>query len=211
MAADDHRIALQRFLRLFHRGAKHIGMHQPDSRRSVAYPWPFTQMVNLHVVAHGLDIQQVGDLERHGFVGRASERELLRAGLFIWLLHFFRRCMLRLLHLLQFLIQQPCLFQFHCQILVSELESPIESDGEGEEGDDGQRLQIVAQREPIALHQTAHHKVAIQTDKQGYQRRVDELEAQIAVDDIADATFVGAGHADNISQNDLCDETTEQA
>ena len=44
MAADNHRVALQRLLQLFHRGAKHIGMHL-----SVA------QMAYLDVVAHGLN------------------------------------------------------------------------------------------------------------------------------------------------------------
>ena len=79
--------------------------------------------------------------------------------------------------------------------LASELEAPVESDGEREEGNDGQRLKIVAQRQPIALYLMAHHEVTIQTDKQGYQRRIDELEAQIAADDIVDAAVVGARHA----------------
>ena len=63
----------------------------------------------------------------------------------------------------------------------------------------------------MAIHQTAHHKVTIQTDKQGDQRCIDELEAQIATDDIVDAAFVGARHAYDVSQNDLCDKTAGQA
>ena len=53
--------------------------------------------------------------------------------------------------------------------------------------------------------------MAIETDEQRHQRRIDTLEAEIATDDIADATIVGAGHADNIFQNDFRQETTEQA
>ena len=45
MAADDHRIILQRFLRLLHSGAKHIGLHL-----SIA------QMAHFHVVANSLNI-----------------------------------------------------------------------------------------------------------------------------------------------------------
>jgi hypothetical protein len=35
------------------------------------------------------------------------------------------------------------------------------------------------------------------------------LETEISVDDIADTTVVGAGHADDISQNDFRQKTTE--
>ena len=42
--------------------------------------------------------------------------------------------------------------------------APIESDSEGEEGNDCQRLKIVAWRELITLYKTTHRKVAIQTD-----------------------------------------------
>ena len=45
MAADNHRIALQRFLHLLHGGAKHVGMHLIVA-----------QMTDLDVVAHGLYI-----------------------------------------------------------------------------------------------------------------------------------------------------------
>ena len=45
MAADNHRIILQRILHLFHRGAKHIGTYVLVA-----------QMTHLHVVAHGLNI-----------------------------------------------------------------------------------------------------------------------------------------------------------
>jgi hypothetical protein len=44
MAADDHRITLQRFLHLFHSGAKHVGTHL-----SVA------QMADFNIVANGLN------------------------------------------------------------------------------------------------------------------------------------------------------------
>jgi hypothetical protein len=37
------------------------------------------------------------------------------------------------------------------------------------------------------------------------------LETEITTDDIADTTIVGAWHADNVSQNNFCQETTEQA
>jgi hypothetical protein len=37
------------------------------------------------------------------------------------------------------------------------------------------------------------------------------LETEIAADDIADATIVRARHADNVSQNDFRQETTQQA
>ena len=53
--------------------------------------------------------------------------------------------------------------------------------------------------------------MAIQTDKQGDQRRIDQLETQIAAEDIVDAAFVGARHAYDVSQYDLCDETAGQA
>jgi hypothetical protein len=58
---------------------------------------------------------------------------------------------MRLLYLLQLFVQQSGLFQFHCQIFASELEAPIESDGEGEEGNDCQRLQIIAQRQLVTF------------------------------------------------------------
>ena len=45
MAADDHRIVLQRFLHLFHRGAEHIGTHLS-----------VVQIADLHIVANGLYI-----------------------------------------------------------------------------------------------------------------------------------------------------------
>ena len=57
----------------------------------------------------------------------------------------------------------------------------------------------------------AHYKVTIETDEQRHQRCVDALEAEITADDIADATVVGAGHVDNVSQNYFRQETTEQA
>ena len=46
MAADNHRIVLQRFLHLFHRGTKHIGMHLIVA-----------QMAHFDVVAHSLNKQ----------------------------------------------------------------------------------------------------------------------------------------------------------
>ena len=64
MTSDYHRIVLQGFLHLLHRGTKHVGMHL-----TVA------QMVDLDVVAHGLNKQQVGYLERHRFVGGATKKE----------------------------------------------------------------------------------------------------------------------------------------
>ena len=45
MAADDHRIALQRFLHLLHRGAKHVGMHLS-----------VVQVADFDIVANGLYI-----------------------------------------------------------------------------------------------------------------------------------------------------------
>ena len=53
--------------------------------------------------------------------------------------------------------------------------------------------------------------MAVETDEQRHQRCVDALEAQIAADDIVDASLVGAGHADNVSQNEFRQETAEQA
>ena len=53
--------------------------------------------------------------------------------------------------------------------------------------------------------------MAIETDEQRHQRRIDTLEAEIAAYDVADATIVGAGHADNVFQNDFRQETTQQA
>ena len=38
-----------------------------------------------------------------------------------------------------------------------------------------------------------------------------KLKAQIAADDVIDAAFVGARHANDVSQDDLCDETADQA
>ena len=37
------------------------------------------------------------------------------------------------------------------------------------------------------------------------------METEITTDDIADTTIVGAWHADNVSQNDFRQETTQQA
>ena len=52
--------------------------------------------------------------------------------------------------------------------------------------------------------------MAVEADKQRHQRSIDTLEAEITTDDIADTTIVGAWHADNVSQNNFCQETTEQ-
>jgi len=57
----------------------------------------------------------------------------------------------------------------------------------------------------------AHHKVTVETDEQRHQRRVDALEPEIATDDVTDATLIGTGHADNIPQNCLRQETTKHA
>ena len=51
--------------------------------------------------------------------------------------------------------------------------------------------------------------MAIETYKQRYQRCVDALESEITANDIADATIVWARHADNVSQDDFRQETTE--
>ena len=53
--------------------------------------------------------------------------------------------------------------------------------------------------------------MTIETNEQGHQRRINALEAEIAADDIADTAIVGARHADNVSQNDFRQETTEQS
>ena len=37
VAADNHRIVMQRFLRLLHRGAKHVGMHLPIAKLPLFY------------------------------------------------------------------------------------------------------------------------------------------------------------------------------
>ena len=104
---------------------------------------------------------------------------------------------------LQLLVQLSGFFEFCSQITATELEAPVEADGEGEEGDDDQRFQIVAQRELVALDHAAHHKMAIEADEQRHQRCVDTLKTEIATDDIADATVVGARHMDNVSQNNF--------
>ena len=52
--------------------------------------------------------------------------------------------------------------------------------------------------------------MAIETDEEWHQRGVDALEAEIAADDIADATIVGTGHADHMFQNDFRQKTTKQ-
>ena len=44
MAADNHKITLQRFLHLFHGGTQHVGMHLIVA-----------QMTHLDVVANGLN------------------------------------------------------------------------------------------------------------------------------------------------------------
>ena len=58
-----------------------------------------------------------------------------------------------------------CVF-FNCSFSwrVSSSSAARESDSEGEEGNDCQRLKIVAWRELITLYKTTHRKVAIQTD-----------------------------------------------
>ena len=53
--------------------------------------------------------------------------------------------------------------------------------------------------------------MAVETDEQRHQWRVDTLKTEIAADDIADTTVVGTGHGDTILQNDFCQKTTEQA
>ena len=52
--------------------------------------------------------------------------------------------------------------------------------------------------------------MTIEADEQWHQRRVNALETEITTDDIADTTIVGTWHADNVSQNDFRQETTEQ-
>ena len=70
------------------------------------------------------------------------------------------------LQFLQLLVHQPGFFEFCGQITATELESPIQSDGEGEESNNHQCLQIIAQRQFVALYQIAHCEVAIETDEQ---------------------------------------------
>ena len=53
--------------------------------------------------------------------------------------------------------------------------------------------------------------MAIEADEQRHQRGVDELETQIAADDIADATIVGTGHTHKEPQDDFGQETAENA
>ena len=92
---------------------------------------------------------------------------------------------------------------------ATELEAPVESNGEGEESDNRLCLQIIPPRQLVVLYQTAHRKMAVYTDEQWHQRRVNALETEITTDDIADTTIVGARHVDNVSQNDFSQETTE--
>ena len=109
----------------------------------------------------------MGNLERHRFVGRTCEDEFLRAERLYWFFRFACR------KLLQLLVQLSCLLQFHCQILAAELEAPVESDGEGTEGDDSEGFEEINDRKLITLHATAQHEVAIETDAQCHERCVD--------------------------------------
>ena len=198
MAAHYHGVGLQTVFQLLHRGAEHVGMHLVVSL-----------LADLCIVANRLNIQQVRNLQADTLIGGPCERK--------------RGAELRgailpsfgggggSLQLLQLLVHQPCLLQFSGQIAASEFEPPVESDGEGEESDDCKRLQIIAQRQFVALYHAAHDKVAVEADKQRHQRRVDELKAEIAGDDVVDATVVGTGHVDDEVQDDFCQEAAEHA
>ena len=108
-------------------------------------------------------------------------------------------------------VQLTGFLQLYRQISATEFEAPVESNGEGEEGDNHQRLQIIAHRQSVAFYQITHHEVTVEADEQRHQWRIDALEAEIAADDITDTMVVGAGHADYIAQDDFRQETTEQA
>ena len=68
VAADHFRRVLQRLLHLLGSGAEHVATHLA-----------IAQMIHLHVVAHGLDIEQVADVQRESVAGVAVERNGLIA------------------------------------------------------------------------------------------------------------------------------------
>ena len=70
------------------------------------------------------------------------------------------------------------LFHRGAKLLATELESPIESDGKRAEGDDNEGLDEIDDRKQIALHAATHGKMAIETDAQCHERRVDQLTAR---------------------------------
>ena len=74
--------------------------------------------------------------------------------------------------------------------MAAELEAPVEADGKGDERDDGERLEVVAPRESIVGHAVAQYEMTIETDHKRYERGIDELEPQIAADDIVNALLV---------------------
>ena len=115
------------------------------------------------------------------------------------------------LHLLQFLIQLSRLFQLHGQILVAVLETPIESDGKRAEGDDDEGFEEIDNRKQIALHAVTHGKMAIETDAQCHERRVDYLESDVAADDIFDTFLERPGQLDDILQDDVGHHACEKA
>ena len=149
-------------------------------------------------------------MEHHRIIGRASECKLLLEGLFAWLFHWVLRCLLWLLHLLQLLIQQSRLFQFHRQILATVLKAPVESDGEGAEGDDDKGFKEIDNRKLITLYAVIQYEMAVETDAQSHKRRIDKLKPEIAADDVFDAFLERPRHLDNVLQDDVRQHTDKE-
>ena len=108
---------------------------------------------------------------------------------------------LLLLQQLQLFVQQAGFFQFSRKIPAAELKPPVETDGKGAEGDNQQCLKEVAPGEHIAWHHSAHGEMTVETNQQRDHRGVDELEQQVAANDVIYPVLVGSGAFEDVLQD----------
>ena len=214
VAAHNHGVGTQVFLNLLGGGAQHV-----------VADLTIVPLIDFHIVADGLDVEEVGNMERDTLAGSAREGNRLGGCRFVFLLRCCWRILLAgagcqggcgallgfLLETLQLLVEQARLLQLGTEEPAAELETPIQTDGEGAEGDDEQGLKEVAPREHVARYQVAHRKMAVQADEQCHQRGVDQLEPQVAADDVIDTLIIGAGHFDDILERGIGHRTTHKA
>ena len=92
------------------------------------------------------------------------------------------------------------LLQFGCQVMAAELETPIEANDEGAEGDDKQRLEEVAPRHTVILHEVTQKEMSVETEYQRDKKSVNKLEPEVAAKDILHAFLDGAGHLEEVFQ-----------
>ena len=74
-----------------------------------------------------------------------------------------------------------------------------------------QGLEIIAPRELVASYLITHGKMTIEANEQRNQWRVDDLEPEVATDDVTDSVFDGSWFLDDIFQYTFCQHATHDS